>query len=97
MLFLEMHGYGYLISGVFFGLHCFFLGYLLYRSDYFPRILGILMVGASFAYLIDCFTNFLAPDLAPVTEWLVVTMAVIAELSFALWLLIKGVRPQVKG
>ncbi|MCB0576537.1 MAG: hypothetical protein KDC61_18415, partial [Saprospiraceae bacterium] len=30
-------------------------------------------------------------------EWLVVTMAVIAELSFALWLLIKGVRPQVKG
>jgi hypothetical protein len=94
MLFLNAHIYGYLISGVFFGLHCFVLGYLLFKSDYFPRIFGVLLIFASFGYLIDCFTNFLLPDYAAITEWLVVATAVIAELSFAFWLLLKGVNVQ---
>ena len=94
MLFLNAHTYGYLISGVFFGLHCFVLGYLLFKSDYFPRIFGVLLIFASFGYLTDCFTNFLLPDYAAITGWLVVATAIIAELSFAFWLLLKGVNVQ---
>lgn len=94
LLSLTEHAYGYLISGVFFGLHCFVLGYLLYKSDYFPRVLGVLLVLASFGYLVDCFTNFLWPNYAPTTEWLVVATAVVAELAFAFWLLVKGVKEQ---
>ncbi|TNE53078.1 MAG: DUF4386 domain-containing protein [Bacteroidetes bacterium] len=92
LLFLQAHGYGYLISGMFFGLSCLILGYLFYHSVYFPKALGILLVLASLGYLIDGFTNFLAPDFAEVTEWLVVLSAVIAEISICLWLLIKGAR-----
>lgn len=94
LLSLTEHAYGYLISGVFFGLHCFVLGYLLYKSDYFPRVLGVLLVLASFGYLVDCFTNFLWPNYAPTTEWLVVATAVVVELAFAFWLLVKGVKEQ---
>jgi hypothetical protein len=40
----------------------FVLGYLFLRSNFFLKILGILLVGATFGYLIDSFTNFPAPD-----------------------------------
>jgi hypothetical protein len=91
-LFLNMHAHGYLISGVFFGLSCFVLGYLFLKSDYLPRILGVLLIFATFGYLADSFTNFLLPNYAAITEWLVVASAVIAELTLCVWLLVKGVR-----
>lgn len=45
----------------FFGLSTFVLGYLVFKSDYFPRILGILLVIVSFAYHLDSFGIFLLP------------------------------------
>lgn len=92
MFFLDMHGHGYLISGVFFGLSCLLLGRLFYLSPYFPKILGIMLALASFGYLTDCFTNFLAPAYANVSEMLVVATAVITEITLCLWLLVKGVK-----
>ena len=91
-LFLEAHTYGYLISGVFFGVSCILLGVLIYRSEYFPRWLGILVLAAGISYLIDCITNFLAPGYASLSEYLVISVAVISELSLCLFLLIKGIR-----
>lgn len=96
-LFLDMHAYGYLISGVPFALSLFILGYLFNRSDYFPRILGVLLIFATFGYLIDSFTNFLLPRYAGITEWLVVASAVVAELTLCVWLLVKGVREPPRG
>ena len=72
------------------------LGYLFIKSDYFPRILGVLLLFATFGCLIDSFTNFLVPNYAAITEWLVVASAVIAELTLCLWLLLKGVRESEK-
>jgi hypothetical protein len=92
LLSLEMHKYGYLLGGAFFGVHCLFLGYLLYRSELFPGILGFLMVLASFGYLTESFGKFLFPPYEQVFTWIVVIPAVIAELSLCLWLVIKGVR-----
>ena len=94
-LFLRAHSYGYLISGVFFGLSCIVLGYLIYKSVSFPNWLGILIVAAGFSYLIDCFTNFMIPQHANVSEVLVMTVAVVSELSLCLFLLIKGVKNNI--
>lgn len=92
MLFLTVHKYGYLIGGAFFGVHCLLLGYLLYKSDLFPGILGVFMAVAAFGYLTESFGNFLFPRYEAVYTWIVAVPAVIAEVSFALWLVAKGVR-----
>ena len=47
LLALTAHRYGYLIGGVFFGFHLLALGYLLFRSDRFPRVLGLLIAFAA--------------------------------------------------
>ena len=92
LLFLNAHSYGYLISGVFFGISCIILGYLIYKAAYFPKWLGGLVVAAGISYLIDCLVNFLFPECSADSEMLVMTVAVVSELSLCLYLLIKGVR-----
>ena len=94
LLFLNMHNIGYLIAGAFFGIHCFILGYLLYKSDLFPGVLGVLMVIASISYLMESFGNFLLPEYEDLLAWIVGVSAGIGELSLTFWLLIKGVKNQ---
>jgi hypothetical protein len=90
LLFLDIHRHGYDLGLVFFGLHCLFLGYLLFASDLFPRILGVLMVLAGIAYVAGSLTLFLVPEYsAKVTPIYVAPL--VGELSLGLWLLIKGV------
>lgn len=91
-LFLDAQHYGYLIAGAFFGVHCLLLGYLLFKSEYFPGILGILLGIAAVGYLAESFGNFLFPRHESIYAWIVAVPAVIGELSLCLWLLIKGVR-----
>jgi hypothetical protein len=56
-----MHAAGYLIAQIFFGLWPLPLGYLVYRSGSFRKVLGVLLAIGCFGYLIDTFTNFLPP------------------------------------
>lgn len=88
---LDVHRHGYDLGLVFFGLHCLLLGWLLIRSDYFPGMLGVLMVLASLGYLAGSLTLFLFPDheaaVAPVYA-----APLVAELALCLWLLIRGVK-----
>ena len=93
MLFLNAFNDTWLIGLVFFGFHLFVLGYLIFKSGYIPRILGVLLIVASLAYLIDSFANFLLPNYtnyATIFLLVVVVPSVIAELSFTFWLLLKG-------
>lgn len=92
LVFLEAHTAGYLIAGVFFGLHLLVLGYLLYRSELFPALLGGLIALAAVGYLTESVTFFLAPNYVPIASTLVVVTAVVGEISLALYLLVKGVR-----
>jgi hypothetical protein len=89
-LFLTAYEYGALIWGTFFGLHLLVLGYLLFKSGYFPRVLGVLFVFASVGYLIDSYGNLLLPQYSQIYTWIVLA-TIPAELAFAVWLLIKGV------
>ena len=86
-LFLELHQYGIAIVGIFWGLWLLPMGYLVFKSGYLPRIIGILLMIACFGYLIDSFAKFLIPDagisVAIFTFW--------GELFFLLYLLIRGV------
>ena len=90
-LLLSAHGVGYLIGGAFFGVHLLLLGYLLHKSEYFPTILGVLLVVASLGYLTESFGNFLFPEYAPIYVWVVSVPAVVGEVSLCVWLLSKGV------
>jgi len=92
LFFLNMHHYGYLIAGAFFGLHLLVLGYLLFKSDLFPGILGVLLAIAAAGYLTESFGTFLLPQYEALFAWIVAVTAGIGELSLTLWLLIKGVR-----
>ena len=90
-VFLNAQHYGYALGMVFFGLHLGVLGFLVYRSRFLPRILGILMVVSALGYLADSFTKFLLPESADTLAVVVVVTALIGELPLTLWLPVKGV------
>lgn len=85
--FLELHEKGVQISGIFWGLWLFPMGYAIFKSGYLPRVLGILLMIGCCGYLIDSAFAFLAPDLG-VT---VAQFTFVGEILFPLWLVIKGV------
>lgn len=89
---LEVHGYGYLIGGAFFGVHLALLAWLLARSELFPTILGFLVAGAAAGYLVESFGMFLFPAYESVYTLLVTVTAVLGEVAFCLYLLVRGVR-----
>jgi hypothetical protein len=94
LLLLTAHGYGYLIGGIFFGFHLLVLGYLLYRSELFPAILGGLIVLAALGYLTESFTFLLVPAYEPIASTIVLVTAVVGEMVLALYLVVRGVRRQ---
>src|SRR5271166_1678454 len=75
-------------SLVFFGPYCLLLGYLIIRSTFLPRVLGVLMALAGLGWLI-----FLSPRASHLTTYLKV-VGFLAEASLMLWLLVKGVNEQ---
>lgn len=88
----------WLLGLVFFGLHLMVLGYLVYKSGYLPKFIGVLLALAALGYLIDSFAQFLMPNYgnyASVFEMVVVIPGVIGELSFTLWLLFKGINTKL--
>lgn len=84
-LFLRLHSQGLNIAQIFWGLWLFPMGYLVFKSGFLPRILGILLMIGCFGYVIQSFAAFLGYNVSIIffTSW--------GELLFLLWLLIKGV------
>jgi len=91
LLAMKLHGDAYAISLVFFAFACLSLGYLIFRSSYLPRTIGVLLVIAGACYLIDSFAHFLNPAFAATLFPLLFIPIFIAELSLTLWLIVKGV------
>lgn len=90
-LFLEANGFVILLWGLFFGFHLMLLGYLVYKSGFWPRVLGILLMAASFGYLVQSYGHIVVPQYDPALSTLVIVLAVPAELAFTVWLLWKGI------
>ncbi len=88
---LASHNIAFNIALIFFGFTCLVNGYLIFRSGYLPRFIGILMQIAGLSYLIACFTALFAPAFADLITPAILLPPLIRESSYCLWLLVMGV------
>ena len=87
-LFLRLSSRGSTITFIFWGLWLFPLGYLVFKSGFLPRILGVLLMIACFSFVIDSFAILLG------FGEIIGPFASVGEVLFILWLLIKGVNAE---
>ena len=88
---IKAHGYGFAVGLIFFGVACLVRGHLMVKSGYVPKVYWFLMVLAGFSYLINSFALLLAPTFAAALFPAILVPAFIGELSFTLWMIVKGV------
>ena len=86
-LFLNLHEHGVFIAQIFWGLWLFPMGYLIFKSNFLPLALGILMIIGGFGYLVDSFVYFIFPDFDVTFS----EFTFLGELLLPLWLIFKGV------
>jgi hypothetical protein len=90
-LLASLHGYGFGIGLLFFGLTCIIRGHLLRRSGYFPPLLGTLLVVSGASYLVNSAALVTAPEVASALFPWVLLPAFVGELALALWLTVRGI------
>ena len=77
------------IPVVFDGFYCLLIGYLIFRSDFLPRILGVLMAFAGLGWM-----TYLSPPLAKYLSPYNLALGIVGQESVMLWLLVMGVHAQ---
>ena len=95
MLFLKLHGQGFVVAEIFWGLWLFPLALLVYRSRFLPRFLGVWLALAGFAWVILSLTGVLLPQYQDKVDTYS-QPAFFGEIAFMLWLLIRGARPPAR-
>ena len=93
MLSLKSYEFGLNVGFVFFGLHILCLGYLILRTAFVPKVIGVLLLAAAAGYFIDSFASVVSPAYGDNGTLFVVFVgvpALLAEYSLAFWLLVKG-------
>jgi Domain of unknown function (DUF4386) len=93
MLFLNLHGRGFVVAEIFWGLWLFPLALLVYKSQFLPRFLGVWLALAGFAWVILSLTSVLLPQYQD-KVYAYSQPAIVGEIAFMLWLLIGGAKPQ---
>ena len=86
LVFLKLNAQAYDIYLVFFGLWCVLIGYLIFRSTFLPRILGVLLVIDGVGWML-----YLLPPLAQQLFPLIAVAAGLAEFPLEIWLIVMGV------
>lgn len=92
-LFIRLHGQGFVVSQIFWGLWLFPFGILIIRSGFLPRVLGYLLFLAAFGYLANSFTSLVLPFYRQLVDHFA-SILQIAELPTIFWLLIMGAKDQ---
>src|SRR5918912_4300990 len=86
----DLSGIGYSIHTVFFGFDIMCMAYLVLRSRFVPRAIGVLLAIDGMAYLVYSFANLVAPGFAAqLVPWIQLP-ALVGEGSLCLWLLVAG-------
>ena len=93
MTFLELQKQGGSIGQIFWGLWLFPLGLLVYKSNFIPKVFGILLIVGCCGYILNALTFLLFPDYKAIT-YLGSFVGFVAEILFIFWLLIKGIKDQ---
>ncbi len=96
-IMMDLHKNGYRIAQIFFGIWLYPLGYLVYKSGWIPRWIGIGLMVACFSFLLDFVLYFMIAEYSANTSAVVTFPTVIAEFSICLWLLIKGVNVKTES
>ena len=85
---------GVFVWQLFFGVHLLALGWLILRSDVVPHLLGRGLFIGAFGYLIQGIVELTFTDIALLDYSIIglLVIVTISEISFGLWLLIRGGR-----
>lgn len=92
LLFLNAHDSVTQIWGLFFGLHLLVFGFLVYKSGYLPKFLGVILLVVALSYFIQDFGIMLLPQYK--TLFTSIGSLAFLEIIFPLWLLFKGVNAE---
>ena len=98
LAYLSIHVYqtSFVTAQLFFGTWLFPLGYLVYKSGFLPRFLGVLLVLDGIGVLVWFLQALLLPD-DPAISYPGLAVSFVAEVGLGLWLLVKGVRVVEQG
>ena len=88
---LALHAIGFNVAVIFFAFYDLLIGYLIFKSDFLPRILGVLMAVAGLCYMTNSFASVLAPPFAARLVPYILVPAGVGELALSLWLLVMSV------
>ena len=91
LVFIRLRTFGFDIALVFFGLHCVLVGCLLFRSTFFPRILGAALAIGGIGYMADILSTAMPPAIRAHLFPYIMLPAGVAEIALTLWLIIIGV------
>lgn len=94
LFLLDMHRIGYLVAQVFFGGYMLPLGYLVFRSGYFPKVLGLILAAGCAGYLAGVAISLAGAGLQSGLATYFGVIGGLGELVFLLWLVIRGARVQ---
>lgn len=90
-LSIDIYRNGFVTAQLFFGTWLFPLGYLVYRSGFLPRFLGVLLLIDGVAVLFWFLQALLLPD-HPALSYPGLALSFVAEVGLGLWLLVRGVK-----
>jgi hypothetical protein len=91
MFFIDLHIIGVHIVEIFWGLWLFPFGYLIYKSNFFPKILAILVTVSGICYCIGSLSYLVNPIIFTKIANILSIFETIGEVAILLWLLIKGI------
>jgi hypothetical protein len=89
LMFLKFHTYTFDIYLVFFGLWCILIGYLVFRSTFLPRVLGVLVAISGLGWV-----TYLSPPLANYLWPYIAAASALGEIPLEFWLIVMGVNVQ---
>src|SRR5436189_847212 len=90
-MFLRLHGQGFIVAQIFWGLWLFRFGILVIRSGFIPRFLGYLLFIAASGYLASSFTSLLLPSYRHLVDQFAMVLEA-GQLPIIFWLLIWGAK-----
>lgn len=91
MASVRLHSQAYNIAMVFFGFNCLLLGYVVYKSTFLPRLIGVFLSVAGVCYALNSFARFLSPAFAAHLFPYILWPGLLGEWSLALWLTVFGI------
>ena len=94
MIFIRLNAQGATIGFIFFGCYCLSLGYLVSRSTFLPRAIGMGLLIAGLGWLTNSVASLLALPFAGTLSPFLAGAAILGETAFTLWLLVRGVDTQ---